>query len=63
MTLHFFSRKPSEGDANRNRAVTTVSTWLWRKTHLPKDLIAALHTLITELKREHDREADDFSQD
>lgn len=52
MTLQFFAAKPSEGESDRYRAVTTVAVWLWSRKHLPKDLVAALCYLVPELKRE-----------
>ncbi len=52
MTLQFFAEKPPERDGKRYRAVNTVGGWLWSRNHLPKDLVAALHYLIPELKRE-----------
>lgn len=51
MTLQFFTRKPSEADGKRHHAVNTVSTWLWGRNHLPKDLLEALCYLIPELKQ------------
>jgi hypothetical protein len=50
MTLNFFNKPPPSGNPERQRAVQTVRTWLWGRGHLPRDLVAALHTLIPELK-------------
>lgn len=63
MTLQFFSEKPTEGDGKRYRAVNTVSTWLWGRNHLPHDLVAALHHLIPELKREASAKSDEHYQE
>ena len=58
MTLQFFSKHASS-HGSRYTAVNTVQTWLWGKNHLPKDLVAALHTLIPELKKETSGECGD----
>lgn len=55
MTLQFFASKPPEGDGKRYSAVNTVSTWLWGRNHLPKDLLAALRYLIPELQQQGQR--------
>ena len=49
MSLNFFSSKPKDDNGKRYRAVNTVRTFLWGRTHLPKELILALKFLITEL--------------
>ncbi len=52
MTLNFFSKPSSDTDDKRYRHVVAVSTWLEGRTHLPRDLVAALHYLIPELQRQ-----------
>lgn len=49
MSLNYFS-KHSSRDGKRYDAVNCVRMWLTGKNHLPKDLLAALHHLIPELK-------------
>ncbi|HEX4231142.1 MAG TPA: hypothetical protein VHZ07_20865 [Bryobacteraceae bacterium] len=61
MTLQFFGKKPPEGDGKRYDAVNTVTTWLWNRNHLPKDLLAALRYLIPELKQQG--QASEFDDD
>lgn len=57
MSLNFFS-KHAATNGKRYDAVNCVGMWLTGKRHLPKDLTAALHYLIPELKKEG--EAVDF---
>lgn len=49
--MHFLNgNSPKSRDtAKRYYAVLTLKTWLQGKTHLPKDLLAALYFLIPEL--------------
>ena len=49
MTLNYFSKHRSES-GKRYDAVNCVRMWLRGKSHLPKDLQAALRYLIPELK-------------
>jgi hypothetical protein len=51
MSLSYFS-KHKESDGKRYDAVNCVRMWLAGKSHLPKDLLVALHYLIPELKDE-----------
>jgi len=51
MTLNYFSKHASS-DGKRYDSVNCVQMWLMGKNHLPKDLVAALHYLIPELKTE-----------
>lgn len=62
MSLQFFAKKPPEGDGDRYRAVNTVSVWLWSRSHLPRDLVAALCYLIPELKRQAPGRFDDTTE-
>jgi len=55
MSLSFFS-KPTETDGKRYDAVNCLRMWLAGKRHLPKDLTAAIHYLVLELKDDTTRE-------
>jgi hypothetical protein len=63
MTLQFFADKPQDGDGKRYRAINTVGAWMWGRNHLPKDLVAALHYLIPELKREACARSDEHGRE
>ncbi|MBV8772710.1 MAG: hypothetical protein JO166_10355 [Deltaproteobacteria bacterium] len=58
MSLGYFS-KHKEGDGKRYDAVNCLRMWLAGKSHLPKDVVAALHYLIPELKDGMGRESED----
>ena len=49
MTLNFFSKPTGGTNGKRHDAVLTVRIWLSGRTHLPRDLVAALHQLIPDL--------------
>jgi len=49
MSLGYFS-KHKESDGKRYDAVNCLRMWLAGKSHLPKDVVAALHYLVPELK-------------
>ena len=52
--MHFL-KGTDPGDREKGRrhsAVLTVRSWLTGRSHLPRDLVAALHRLIPELARD-----------